>query len=304
MLESIWNSLCRQRRTIQWVLIAVLLTSWHRSQARGTHRRPLLAALPNALLRLLPAPPPTAEQQALSYAQNTNESIITTTTTTVCANHGTAGTIFDVKRGGYRDDESLGTIAVEAPIIRQQQQTQKPTAKKENNKNNKKKSDEATELQPSYVFSLFQNGDGHETDADGIPVRYLNMHRGNRAQAQESLMATLAWRTEHQIDTLLQRPHELYDICKTVFPHYFAGRDTNDHVVFVQRPGLLSIDLARTNGLTNEELLRTLYTCTRFSQLLLLARVSLAWHLTLPLCVSNFFAPTTTTHPPQNITCL
>ena len=105
------------------------------------------------------------------------------------------------------------------------------------------------------VFSLFQVGDGSETDPDGIPNRYMRMQLGRRKEAMDALQATLAWRKEHDIDRILLRPQPKFDLCKTVFPHYFVGRDKLNHVVLFQRPALIDVAKAKANALSNEELL-------------------------------------------------
>ena len=46
-----------------------------------------------------------------------------------------------------------------------------------------------------------------------------------------------------------------FDIAKKVFPHYFCGRDDTDHVILLQRPGLMNIKLASNNQMTGEDLL-------------------------------------------------
>lgn len=227
-MEAIRNSLCRQRRVVKLLILVVIVTvSWHRSHARNDQRPSLLfTALPNALSRLT--------------SHDNSSSVCVEDTAPFLTNGG-------IVRGGYRGDPTLdeekSTIAVEAPIIR-------------------KHLSRASETQDDqeFVFSLFQPGDGHETDADGIPQRYLKMHNGKRELSKESLESTLTWRTEHSIDRLLQSPHEQFDVCKSVFPHYFAGRDRENHVVFVQRPGMLRMDLADANHLSKEALLRT-YGC-------------------------------------------
>ncbi len=106
-----------------------------------------------------------------------------------------------------------------------------------------------------YTFSLFQENDGHETDPDGIPTRYITMQGGRRDSAKKAMEKTVAWRKENDIDTILARPHPKYDISKAVFPHYFCGRDDTQHVILLQRPGLMNIKLAHKNNLTGEELL-------------------------------------------------
>jgi hypothetical protein len=105
------------------------------------------------------------------------------------------------------------------------------------------------------VFSLFQKGDGSETDPDGIPTRYLKMQNYNRDRAMSALEATLKWRSENKMDEILKRPQTKFDLCKTVFPHYFLGRDKDNHVVFLQRPALIDLQRGKKNKLTNDELL-------------------------------------------------
>jgi hypothetical protein len=112
-----------------------------------------------------------------------------------------------------------------------------------------------TPISEEYIFSLFQENDGSESDPDGIPRRYLKMQNHKREQAKKALAATLKWRKLHNVDTILARPHPKFDVCKEVFPHYFCGRDESNHVILLQRPGLINLSLAHANGLTGEDLL-------------------------------------------------
>jgi hypothetical protein len=106
-----------------------------------------------------------------------------------------------------------------------------------------------------YTFSLFQKGDGSETDPDRIPNRYLKMQNHKRELAKAAMRSTLKWREENDIDTILARPHPKYDVCKSVFPHYFCGRDDTNHVILLQRPGLIDLKAAEKNNLSGKELL-------------------------------------------------
>jgi len=112
-----------------------------------------------------------------------------------------------------------------------------------------------TDSTNDYTFSIFQEGDGHETDPDGIPLRYMKMQNNRRDLAKAALEKTVQWRKENDIDTILARPHPKYDVSKAVFPHYFCGRDDTQHVILVQRPGLMNVKLAHKNDLTGEDLL-------------------------------------------------
>jgi len=113
----------------------------------------------------------------------------------------------------------------------------------------------ANEKKKDYTFSVFQEGDGHETDPDGIPSRYMKMQNNRRDLAKAALGKTVKWRKENDIDTILARPHPKYDVSKAVFPHYFCGRDDTQHVILVQRPGLMNDKVAKKNDLTGEDLL-------------------------------------------------
>jgi len=81
------------------------------------------------------------------------------------------------------------------------------------------------------------------------------MQLQNRENAKKALDATVHWREEHDINTILARPHTKFDICKRVFPHYFCGRDDTDHVILFQRPGLIDLSMAMANGLSGDDLL-------------------------------------------------
>ena len=106
-----------------------------------------------------------------------------------------------------------------------------------------------------YAFTVFQENDGSQTDPDGIPDRYLKMQNNKRPQAKRALEATIQWRQEENINTILARPHVKFDVCKKVFPHYFCGRDDSGHVILMQRPGLIDLKMGLANGLTGDDLL-------------------------------------------------
>lgn len=110
-------------------------------------------------------------------------------------------------------------------------------------------------LKTHQKYSLFQKGDGSQTDPEGIPLRYLAMQNGNREMAKKALAATLQWRKENDVDNILFKPQTKFDIAKEVFPHVFLGRDKKGDIVFLQRPALIDLAKAERNGLTKEDLL-------------------------------------------------
>lgn len=91
-------------------------------------------------------------------------------------------------------------------------------------------------------------------DPDGIPHRWLVMAKNNRQAALQAYHATLDWRKQHGVDTILAKPHIKFDQVKSIFPHYFPGRDSAGNIVFVQRPGRLRLDLKHELNVSTDEM--------------------------------------------------
>jgi len=116
--------------------------------------------------------------------------------------------------------------------------------------------DETEESQPrNLTFTATCRNDGSAEDPDGIPTRWLDMKKGDREGAKEAFETHLAWRKEFGVDTILERPHPKFDVCKQLAPHYFAGRDPHNNVIFVQRPAHVDFELMRMNNSTIDDLL-------------------------------------------------
>jgi len=152
-------------------------------------------------------------------------------------------------RGGYKDEVAVETDADAVTVVVDKIAADAASARIDL----QAKAKEYGELE----FSLFQKGDGSDEDPEGIPDRYLRMQLQNREKAKKACQLTLEWREENGIDHILRDPHPDFDICKAVFPHYFTSRDKDGHIVFLQRPALLNLELAAKNGLDKEHLLST-----------------------------------------------
>jgi len=146
-----------------------------------------------------------------------------------------------ITRGGVLDD----TIGVDNTIETEITTTKTVDPEKE----------EIEYSKSPYSFSLLQENDGSKTDPDGIPNRYLRMQNNNRDAAKKAFEATLKWREENDIDTILVRPHPKFDACNKIFPHYFCGRDDTNHVILLQSPGLINLKIADSNEISGEDLL-------------------------------------------------
>jgi len=154
-------------------------------------------------------------------------------------------------RGGYKDEVAVETDADAVAVVVEKKTSAEASSAERIDLEAKAK--EYGDLE----FSLFQKGDGSDEDPEGIPDRYLRMQLQNREKAKKACKLTLDWRKENGIDHILRDPHADFDICKAVFPHYFTSRDKDGHIVFVQRPALLNLELAYKNGLDKEHLLST-----------------------------------------------
>mmetsp|Transcript_10800 Transcript_10800/g.16176 ORF Transcript_10800/g.16176 Transcript_10800/m.16176 type:complete len:368 (+) Transcript_10800:82-1185(+) len=107
----------------------------------------------------------------------------------------------------------------------------------------------------SLIFLPRKHGDGSETDPDQLPKRFLNMQKGNREKAKIAFEHHLEWRREHQVDDILKRPHPKFDMCKKIFPVYIPGLDRQNHIVVVQRVGLIDFKKGDEVGVTGDDLL-------------------------------------------------
>ena len=106
-----------------------------------------------------------------------------------------------------------------------------------------------------YYFEASKPGDGSDADPDGLPTRYLTMQKGDRIKAKAAFEETVKWRKEHDINSLLQRSHEKYDLCKRIFPVTIPGRDLANNIVVIQQVGRIDFDLAKQNGIVADDLL-------------------------------------------------
>jgi hypothetical protein len=161
-------------------------------------------------------------------------------------------------RGGANESESKPEDSIASPTLAGETSSSSPETSVQDSATQQAetlRAGGATSKKYRYSFSLYQTGDGSETDPDGIPTRYLRMQGNERDLAAIALNKTLQWRREHDIDNLLAKPHSKFDLCKAVFPHYFIGRDKGNHILFVQRPALLDLEKAEAIGLSMDDLL-------------------------------------------------
>jgi hypothetical protein len=119
-----------------------------------------------------------------------------------------------------------------------------------------RKSNRRRKAAKQYYFPLFDDHESLEQDPQApVPFRYLEAHQ-KEAPARKAVMNSLEWRKQWDIDNILSKPHPNYDIAKRILPHYFIGTsEKTKHVVFIQRPGLADLKLAKHNGVSLDDML-------------------------------------------------
>ncbi|CAB9496664.1 SEC14-like protein 5 [Seminavis robusta] len=163
---------------------------------------------------------------------------VTTTTATKPTKTKTAVKTATRVSGGQQVEEIEDQVEIEEPPQKKQ----------------KLQPDQATN-KPQYDFPLFPNQANFEKDPNApIPFRYLDAHQ-KEGPARKATLESLQWRKQFQIDTILSRPNPNYDVTKAILPHYFIGRSTTtNHVVFIQRPGLANMELAKHNNVQSQDM--------------------------------------------------
>lgn len=88
-----------------------------------------------------------------------------------------------------------------------------------------------------------------------IPLRFVRAENGDISKASLRYQATLKWRRDKALDTILQRPHPKFDIIKAHTSHYFHGRDKLGFPIFIESLGHLNWLALQSAGVTVEDLL-------------------------------------------------
>ncbi len=158
-------------------------------------------------------------------------------------------------RGGSENNDKGPTISIEVLPSEGVEKIQSDVLVDSNTEPSTEQDDQDKVNEISFVFAPSKHGDGSESDPDGIPTRFVSMQKGNREKAKAAFSATVSWREEKNVNSILERPHPKFDQCKRIFPVYIPGRDMSDNVIFIQRVGMIDLELGRKNDVTGDDLL-------------------------------------------------
>ncbi|TMW68254.1 hypothetical protein Poli38472_005722 [Pythium oligandrum] len=89
-----------------------------------------------------------------------------------------------------------------------------------------------------------------------IPKTFIMAESGNLAKATERYEATVAWRKEMAVDTILSVPQTQYFTIKQYYRQFLHKRDKLGHPVYIQRIGAINTKALQKEGVTQDDLFR------------------------------------------------
>jgi len=83
-----------------------------------------------------------------------------------------------------------------------------------------------------------------------LPLRFLRAGKGDPVEGQRRYEATLKWRKENGMDTILTDPHPNFELIKSHYPHYYHLRGRKNEPVFFEQPPKTNLQAMRDGGVT------------------------------------------------------
>jgi hypothetical protein len=99
---------------------------------------------------------------------------------------------------------------------------------------------------------------------DELPLRFLRAGKGDVAEGLRRYHATLQWRANLGMDTILREPNEDFDLIKSHYPAFYHGRAKSGQPVFFECPPRTNLKALRRGGVSLEKLLRYYAMLTEF----------------------------------------
>jgi hypothetical protein len=97
-----------------------------------------------------------------------------------------------------------------------------------------------------------------------LPERFLRAGKGDTVEGQRRYDATLEWRREHGMDTILTEAHPNFEFIKKHYPHYYHERGRNGEPVFFEQPPKTDLKALKAGGVTLPSLLHHYAMVTEF----------------------------------------
>jgi hypothetical protein len=97
-----------------------------------------------------------------------------------------------------------------------------------------------------------------------LPLRFLRAGKGNVEEGLKRYDATLQWRKEEKIDTILREPSPNFDLIKEHYPHYFHLTGKAGEPCFYEQPPKTNLKALKQGGVNIDKLLRHYAMVTEF----------------------------------------
>ena len=97
-----------------------------------------------------------------------------------------------------------------------------------------------------------------------LPERFLRCAKGDPEEGRRRYDATVQWRKDNKMNTILVEPHPHFEIIKKSYPHYFHRRSHNGEPVYYENPPRTNLQAMKGDGVTMEGLLRHYAMVTEF----------------------------------------
>jgi hypothetical protein len=97
-----------------------------------------------------------------------------------------------------------------------------------------------------------------------LPSRFLRAGKGDPVEGRRRYQATLAWRKEHGIDTILFEAHPHFELIKKYYPHYFHLTGRKGEPVFFEQPPKTDLQALKAGGVDLDLLVRHYTMVTEF----------------------------------------
>lgn len=97
-----------------------------------------------------------------------------------------------------------------------------------------------------------------------LPLRFLRAGKNDSIEGWRRYRATLQWRQEERLDTILREAFPFFSLIKHHYPHFYHGRGRRNEPVFYEMPARANLPALRRAGVTVEQMLRHYTLVTEF----------------------------------------
>ncbi|KAL3908495.1 MAG: hypothetical protein SGILL_008458 [Bacillariaceae sp.] len=97
-----------------------------------------------------------------------------------------------------------------------------------------------------------------------LPLRFLRAGKNDPEEGQRRYEATLEWRKENGIDTILLDPHPHFELIKSHYPHYYHLKGHKGEPVFFEQPPKTNLKALKQGGIDLHSLVRHYTMVTEF----------------------------------------